>query len=189
MITIVGVGALGSHVALFLRNVDQPIKVIDFDRVAQKNTAAQMYGTASVGRNKAQALSQTMQFLFSTKLTTAPHRLTDANVAQLLGGATLVIDCLDNGPSRHLVQDYVRANDIACLHGALAADGQLGRIVWDHDFTIDDAPAGVATCETGEHLPHVGMVAACIARVAQSYLATGTQRNIQILGTGVAIAL
>jgi molybdopterin/thiamine biosynthesis adenylyltransferase len=185
-IVIAGVGALGSHAALFLRNVEATVRVIDFDRVEQKNTQSQFHGRSTVGKPKVLGLSQGMAFLFGTKLETNPHKLVDDNAKQLLGDADLVLDCLDNGGGRRVVQSFVRASSIPALHGALAPDGGFGRVVWDEDFEIDDE-SGVAgaTCENGEHLPFIAIVSACLARAAQVFLATGRKTGFEINPSGV----
>lgn len=170
-IVIVGVGALGSHVVQFLRNVDASIKVIDFDRIEQKNVLSQFHGRPSVGKNKATSLAQQMAFLFGKKIEAVPHKLIEDNVETLLKDADLVIDCLDNGASRRLVQGFVRKVGKPCLHGALAADGAFGRIVWDENFVIDDeGVGGGATCEDGAHLAFIGIVSACVARAVQEHM-------------------
>lgn len=180
-IVIVGVGALGSHVVQFLRNADAGIKIIDFDRVEQKNVQAQFHAQQSVGKNKTVALAQQMKFLFGRTIMAASAKLTFTNDKELLKDASLVIDCLDNGASRRVVQGYVRANNVPCLHGALAADGSFGRVVWDENFVIDDETgAGEATCENGEHLPFIVVVSAYIARSAQEFLGKDRKFGWQI---------
>lgn len=198
-IVIVGVGALGSHVALFLRNLDlqtaspgevYKLVVLDFDRIEHKNTLSQFHAKTGVGKNKALSLQQTLNFLFGVRVDAVPHKLTKDNARELLGGAALVIDCLDNGASRRVVQSITRELKVPCLHGALAADGVLGRVVWDDKFVIDDeAEQGAATCEDGEHLPFIGMVAAQLARSAQEFLKSGRQLSYQIVSRGLAIYL
>ena len=56
MIVITGVGALGSHLVQFIRNEKTAIRVVDFDRVEQKNVLSQFYGRPGVGKNKVLAL-------------------------------------------------------------------------------------------------------------------------------------
>ena len=58
---VVGTGALGSHAVLFLRNVDATLRLIDFDRVEQRNTASQFHAKGSVGKLKVQSLQQSMK--------------------------------------------------------------------------------------------------------------------------------
>lgn len=179
-VVIVGVGALGSHVVQFLRN-EAALRIIDFDRVEQKNVLAQFHSKPSVGKNKVQSVQQTMQFLFGLKVEGVPHKLVADNAKEILAKADLVIDCLDNGASRTVVQQHVRATGIPCLHGALAADGGYGRVAWDESFVIDyEGGPGAATCEGGEHLPFIGIVSAYIARAAQVFLKDGRKIGFEI---------
>ena len=170
---LVGVGALGSHAGLFLRNEGR-LHAIDFDRVEQKNLLAQFHGHSAVGKNKARGFADLMSFVFRTKVQQTPHRLTADNVEQLLGGADLVLDCLDNGASREVVQKFVRRTDTPCLHGAIAADGSFGRVIWDEGFEIDwEKEEGGATCEDGDNLPFICTVSAFVAKAAQGFLRGG----------------
>lgn len=186
MIVIVGVGALGSHLVQLIRNEKVDIKVIDFDRVEQKNVMSQFHGKPSVGKNKVDALKQTMDFLFKRNLQTVSHKLVENNIDVLLKGATLVVDCLDNGASRKLVQDYVRKHNLPCLHGALAPGGEFGRAIWDSLFVIDsEIGAGAATCEDGEFLPFIALTAAYMARSVQLFLKDGKKVGFSISPIGV----
>ena len=184
-ITIVGVGALGSHVCLLLRNCGSSLNIIDFDRVEQKNTASQFHGKPSVGKSKVQSLQQTMQFLFGLKIGTIPHKLTGDNDDALLSSADLILDCLDNGESRRILQNFARRSHKPCLHGALAADGAFGRVIWDEDFVIDDVATGAATCENGEFLPFIVNVSAYMAQAVQAFLKNGEKRGYQVFPHGV----
>lgn len=215
-VTIVGVGALGSHVALLLRN-EADLRLIDFDRVEQKNVLSQFHGRPSVGKNKAQALQQSLGFLFGAKPEAIPHRLTKDNAEQLLGDTNLIIDCLDNGEARRIIQKWIRLEapfdsgirpfrlsnfkaslvdgqpvlqatatpTTVCLHGALAADAGFGRVIWDEQFVIDDeSGAGAATCQDGEHLPFIAIVAAYLAQAAKIYLTTDQKVGYQVHAGG-----
>jgi len=181
IVTIVGVGALGSQAVMLLRNVAATLKVIDFDRVEPKNVQSQFHGKPGVGKPKVLALAGAMDMLFGVKLQTNSNKLVQNNVEQLLGGSDLVIDCLDNGEARRLIQGYVRKNGIPCLHGAVDANGTFGRIIWDEGFVIDDEDAvGAPTCENGEHLPFLSIVSAHVAHAAKEFLAKGTRLGYQV---------
>lgn len=170
-ITIIGVGALGSHLVQALRNEEATIKIIDFDRVEMRNVASQFHFKSSVGKKKTDALKQAMQFCYGRKIETVGNKLTADNVNQLLGGADLLIDCLDNGEARRLVQGFAKAEGVPCLHGGLAADGGFGRVVWTDDFVIDDVgDAGAPTCEDGEFLPFIEITASYLALAAQRFI-------------------
>ena len=180
-VVIVGVGALGSHLAHLSRNWTRPIRLVDFDRVEQRNTQAQFHTRMGLGRNKAQALQQALQGMFGLKVDSRPHRLTDDNLSQLLGEAELIVDCTDNAEARRLIQDYARQHQVACLHGALSADGNFARVVWDEHFVEDQEDrAGQATCEDANQLPFFALVASTLAISAQDFLLDGTRRSYQL---------
>lgn len=183
-VVVVGVGALGSHVVQLGRSLPVQWKVIDFDRIEAKNVLAQFHTRMGVGKNKAQALQQAMQGMFGVKIDAVPHRLSADNSEALLGDADLVVDCLDNAEARTLVQQFVRARGIACVHGALAPGGELGRVVWDHLFVIDseDSP-GQQTCEGGEHLAFIAQTAATLAQAIAIYVGDRRQISTQLLPT------
>ncbi len=186
IVTVVGVGALGSHLVQFLRNEDIALNVIDFDRVEQRNVASQFHTKNNVGKKKTDSLKMAMQFFYGRKITAVSNKLTRDNQKQLLGSAGLIIDCLDNGDGRRVIQDYVRAEGTPCVHGALAANGEYGQVIWDENFVIDNEPGeGVATCEDGEHLPFIGMTAIMLVRAAQAFLRSGSKLGFSICPTGV----
>ncbi len=184
-VTVVGVGALGSHLVQFLRNEPAALKIIDCDRVEQRNLASQFHGRPHLGKLKAESLKQTVQFLYGRPIEAVPHRLAASNVEVLLGGSDLIVDCLDNAETRQLVQRHVREHTLPCVHGALAADGAFGRVVWDEAFVIDEeANQGAATCTGGEFLPFIALTAAYLARAVQEFLASGTRRGYSISTVG-----
>jgi len=184
-VVVVGAGALGSHLVLFGRNWDCDLKVVDFDRIEQKNTQAQFHSKMGLRRNKAQALQQSLQGLFGRKIEAVPHRLTADNAEQLLGGADLVVDCTDNAQARRDIQALVRKAGVSCLHGALSGDGSFGRVVWDEHFREDEEGSeGEATCEDGEQLPFFALAAAQLAYEAQMFLSSGARRSFQITPAG-----
>jgi len=186
-IVIVGVGALGSHLVLLGRNWPVRFTVVDFDRVEKKNTMSQFHSRMGVGRNKAQAMQQSMQGLYGMRLEAVPHKLTADNAEALLGGADLVVDCVDNAATRRVISQTVRAAGIPCLHGAVAADGSYARVMWDETFSADEGAEGVATCEDGEHLPFIAFVTSRIADAVQRFLKDGEQVSSHLHPGGILI--
>lgn len=182
MVTIVGIGALGSHAALFLRNIEHPITLVDFDRIEMKNTHAQFHNRMNVGKFKVLALNQMMMGLFGRKFEVIPHKLIKGNVFAILNpdSTNLVIDCTDNIEARSLIQNHCKVHDIPCLHGCLAGDGRFARVIWAEQFIPDAEGAEEATCEGGEHLPFYGVAASYLAVEAQRFLETGRKRNLHI---------
>ena len=185
-IVVAGVGALGSHFIQFSRNLrDARFKIVDFDRVEIKNIQAQFYSRTSTGKTKTEALRQLMDFLFRTPIDGAPARLSSVNVDALIPQDTgLVVDCLDNGASRRLIQAHVRSHRIPCLHGALAADGEFGRVIWDESFVVDDAPPSAPTCTDGNALPFIALTSAYLAQAAAAFVTNGKKIGFSISPAG-----
>ena len=180
-VVIIGVGALGSHLVMLARNLGNPLRLVDFDRVEQKNTQGQFHSKMGLGKNKALALQQTLLGLWGLKVEVIPHKLTPDNVSTVLGDAALVIDCTDNAEARRTIKNFVRLADIPCLHGALAADGSFGRVIWDEFFKEDEEGAGgQASCEDGKNLGFHALVAAQMALVAQKFLDDETRSSYQM---------
>lgn len=184
-ITIIGAGALGSHLVQALRNEDVTLKVIDFDRVEMRNVASQFHFKQNVGKKKTDSLKQAMQFCYGRKIEVVGNKLTADNCEQLLSGADLLVDCLDNGDARRLVQGFARSKSVPCLHGALAADGGFGRVIWDDGFVIDDGAEGEATCEGGEFLPFIAITASYLAYAVQRFVKDGRMTGYSISPAGV----
>lgn len=177
-VTIVGVGALGSHVAQLLRN-EAHINVVDFDRIESKNLLSQFHSKIGNGKYKALALQQMMNYLWGTRIGAITNKLERTNLA-LLSTGDLVIDCVDNVTARQLIQAHCREHKVPCVHGGLAADAQFGRVVWSERFVPDEADAGAPTCEDGAALPFIGIVSAYLARAAQMFLRDGVRAGFEI---------
>jgi molybdopterin/thiamine biosynthesis adenylyltransferase len=174
-VTIIGAGALGSHVALLARNWKLRIIVVDGDRVEQKN-----------GKNKAMGLKQMMQGFWGRDIKPVPTMLTEHNVDTMFAGTEFVIDCTDNAKARELIQNHCKAHGIPCLHGAMSADGSFARVVWTEHFVFDhEGVEGEATCEDGENLPLHGLYGGLIANVAQRFLADGIKESFQATGSSI----
>lgn len=189
-IVVIGAGALGSHYIMLARNLDCTIKVIDFDVVERKNTLGQFHSNMGLGKNKASAIQQALMGLWNVRINAVPRKLTPDNAEALLGDACLVIDATDNAAARRAIMGMVRAHKVPCLHGALAADGSFGQVVWDEFFKEDEeGEAGQATCEDGENLPFHAAVAAQMALSTQQFLKTGKKFSYQMThGTLLRIA-
>ena len=172
-ILVGGAGALGSHFTYRARDLSSEVElsVIDFDRVETKNLTSQWFVKQMVGKNKATAVKMQWQNFYGLRLKDYTVRLSEENVATILDEHDLIIDCFDNAESRQLIQNYVREQGIACLHGGLAADGEYGAVRWDTDFVIDseDVP-GQATCEGGGFLPVILAISGALVASVQGFI-------------------
>ncbi len=183
-----GVGALGSNAVVACRNLEAQLVLVDFDRVESKNCLSQAFVKPSVGKNKAEALKLQLANFWGVKAEAFGVRVGEENVATLCGAADLVVDAFDNAKSRRVLATFARAAGKALVHAAVSADGTFGLVRWDERFEADeeDTP-GAATCEGGEHLPLVSLVASTLARTVQDHLATGRKRDAMVSLSGVTI--
>lgn len=183
-ITIVGLGALGSHAALALRNAGN-LKLVDFDLVEQKNTLAQFHSKMGLRRNKAQALQQAFQGMWGIKTDAIPHKVTADSVQAILGGSDLVLDCTDNFAARACIKQFCTDKDIPLLHGAMSADGTFGQVLWTERFKADEESGDGATCEDGENLPFHLLMGSVMAQTVKSFLKSGKRYCFQVTPAGI----
>ena len=183
-----GVGALGSNAVVACRNLDARLVLVDFDRVASNNCLSQAFVKASVGKNKADALKLQLGSFWGVKAESFGVRVDENNVAALCGSADLVIDAFDNAKSRRVLSTWATAAGKPLVHAAVSADGTFGIVRWDERFVADeeDTP-GQATCEGGEHLPLIALVASTLARTVQDFVEHGTRRDAMIARSGVTV--
>ena len=177
-VVLIGVGALGSNLVLCARSIEGlEWTIVDFDRVEFKNTQSQFHPVTSIGKSKVESMRRTMFGLFKHRIDGRPVKLTDQNVEQLLGGADLVVDCLDNAPARESLKAWTDRHDVPCLHGGVAEDGEFGIVRWDDNFAIDkESAAGQQTCEAGEHTPFMLLVSSAMAVALQEFAADSSRR-------------
>ena len=187
-IVFCGVGALGSNAVVACRNLEAQLVLVDFDRVESKNCLSQAFVKPSVGKNKAEALKLQLANFWGVKVEAFGVRVGEENVATLCGAADLLVDAFDNAKSRRILATYARANGKALVHAAVSADGTFGLVRWDERFAADEeGTPGQATCEGGEHLPLIAIVASTLARTVQEHLATGKPRDAMVSLSGVSI--
>jgi molybdopterin-synthase adenylyltransferase len=181
-----GVGALGSNAVISCRNLEAQLVLVDFDRVESKNCLSQAFVKQSIGKNKADALKLQLSNFWGVKAEAFGVRIEEGNVATLCGAADLIIDAFDNAKSRRVLSAFARGNGKALVHAAVSADGTFGLVRWDERFEPDEeSVAGEATCEGGEHLPLIALVASTLARTIQEFQKSQTKRDSMISLSGV----
>ncbi len=176
-VCVCGAGALGGHVVEGLARVGfGRVRVVDFDRVEERNLSGQPYGRRDVGQLKASTLAKRIYRELGVDVAAECVRLEPGNAAMVLAGAELVVDVFDNTESRALVQRVAAQVGAACLHVGMAAG--YAEAVWDPGYRV---PEVVSAQEDpcGEALArNLGVIAAAAAceRVAQ-WVSTGERRG------------
>jgi len=129
-VVIAGSGGLGSPAAIYLAAAGVgTIRIVDHDRVELSNLNRQiLHWDNDIGRNKvdsaAEKLSQLNQ---GVKIEAVEEMINEANVSRLVAGFDLIVDGLDNLPTRYLLNKAAIENNIPFVHGTVY--GLEGRVM------------------------------------------------------------
>jgi adenylyltransferase/sulfurtransferase len=168
---IVGCGALGSfHAAALARAGCGRVTIIDRDYVESANLHRQWLfeeSDAAEGLPKAAAAERRLGRINSTvQVRGVVADLTASNVADLLGGAGVILDGTDNFDARYLINDFAVSRGIPWIYGAAVGSYGLtmpvipGRTACLR-CVYPEPPAGAQpTCETA------GVIGAVVSAVA-----------------------
>ena len=155
-VAVVGIGGLGSPVALYLAAAGVgTLGLIDFDVVDVSNLQRQvLFGSADVGRPKVAAAAERLQQA-NPHVVLEPHpvQLTSANALEILGAYDVVVDGTDNFPTRYLV------NDACVLLGKPYVYGSILR--FEGQLSVFDARTGPCYRCLFREPPPPGLVPSC----------------------------
>jgi adenylyltransferase/sulfurtransferase len=130
---IAGAGGLGSPVsfALALAGIGT-IRICDFDSPELSNLNRQfLHDDSRLGMNKAESARQTLSRLNPhVRIEAITERIEDANADRLVGDAALIMDCMDNFPTRFALNRAAIAKRIPLVHGSIW--GLEGRVSFFH---------------------------------------------------------
>ncbi|PWH81994.1 dinucleotide-utilizing protein [Algibacter marinivivus] len=121
-VLVIGAGGLGCPVLQYLTAAGVgTIGVIDFDVVELSNLQRQvLFGTSSLGKNKAIAAKERLQDLNNDILITAyPEPLTYQNAIALFHQYDIIVDGSDNFETRYLVNDACIITNKPLVFGAI----------------------------------------------------------------------
>ncbi len=121
-IVIAGGGGLGSPTSIYLAAAGVgTIRIIDCDRVALSNLNRQiLHWDKDVGKRKVDSATEKLRNLNQEiKIEAIEEKITEANVPQLVAGFDLIVDAMDNLPTRYLLNKAAIENNIPFFHGAI----------------------------------------------------------------------
>ena len=128
-VLIVGVGGLGSPIALYLAGAGVgTIGLIDDDTVSETNLQRQvLYSEPEIGLSKAEQAKLRLQALNSDiRVEAWNERLTPQNAECLIANYDIVVDGCDNFRTRYLINDTCVRLDKVYVYGAIREfDGQV----------------------------------------------------------------
>lgn len=174
-VTVCGGGALGANLTETLaRQGFGRLRVIDRDRVEERNLSTQPFYRTDVGAHKAKILANTLYRALGVKVEPFAEELTSLNVGKLLAGSALVVDTFDNSVSRQAVKDACEKANLPCLHVGLAGD--YAEIIWNARYRVpSDVNDDVCDYPLARNL--VGLAVAIAAETIVGYVANGEQNS------------
>jgi molybdopterin/thiamine biosynthesis adenylyltransferase len=177
-ITVCGAGALGANVAETLgRSGIGALRVVDHDRVEERNLSTQPYSRADVGAAKARVLANCLYRAVGAEVDARVETLTAANVGKLLGGSAVVVDAFDNSVARAAVTAWCAHAGVACLHAGVA--GGYGEVIWNESYRVP-SDAGDDVCDYPLARTLAVLTAAIACEEVVSFLATGERRSFTV---------
>jgi len=137
-IMVIGCGFIGSHVAdelpklFYSQDHHAHFVFIDFDTWEDRNAANQNVSGRDAGQNAYKAYT-CVNYASSYPGITAEaitEKLDASNVSKFLSDADLIIDCVDNIPTRQIIWGYALSGVSGpCMHTGISREGQ-GMINW-----------------------------------------------------------
>jgi molybdopterin/thiamine biosynthesis adenylyltransferase len=121
-VLVVGVGGLGSPVALYLAAAGVgALGLVDADRVEIGNLQRQiLHATADIGRPKVESAADRLRELNpDLHIEIHPFRLTADRATGLVARYDFVVEATDNFESKFVVSDACRAAGRACSHAGI----------------------------------------------------------------------
>jgi molybdopterin/thiamine biosynthesis adenylyltransferase len=125
---IAGAGGLGSPVSIYLTAAGVGhLRLVDHDTVDITNLNRQVaHWTADVGRRKVESAQEKLAKLnHNVSVETLNATISDKNVSELVSGFDLIVDAMDNLPTRYLLNRTAIEHGIPFMHGAV--NGFQGR--------------------------------------------------------------
>jgi len=127
---IAGAGGLGSPAAIYLTAAGiGNMRIVDHDKVELSNLNRQvLHWDEDRGRSKADSAANKLTMLNpDVEIEAIQETITEANLAHLLAGFDLIVDAMDNLPTRYLLNKAALEHNIPFFHGAIY--GFEGRVM------------------------------------------------------------
>lgn len=177
-VTVCGAGALGANIVENLaRSGFNKLKVVDRDRIEERNLSTQPYYRSDVGAFKAKILANNLYRAIGVKVEASTQELTEKNIESLLKDSDLVIDAFDNSTSRGIVKAYCERVNLACLHAGLGGD--YAEVIWNDVYRVpSDANDDVCDYPLARNLVMLTVAIACESII--TFVATEKQLSYTV---------
>ncbi|MEW6375472.1 MAG: HesA/MoeB/ThiF family protein [Thermodesulfobacteriota bacterium] len=129
-VAIAGAGGLGSPIAIYLTAAGiGRIRVIDHDEVTLSNLNRQiLHWEEDIGRKKVDSARTKLRNLNrAVEIEAIAETITECNVSQFVDGCDVIVDAMDNLPTRYILNRCAIRKNIPFFHGAV--NGFEGRVM------------------------------------------------------------
>lgn len=155
---LIGAGSLGSTFAHEVAKRSFALKrtvrmtIVDDDKVSERNCASQEFTPVHIDRPKAEVVAEYVNQFPTANAIPVVERLTMENAERLIVGDeyTMLVDMVDNVPTRQLIATLGAAFDIPVLHAGMSQMGN-GQVTWNYQ-TFDTFPFSVQNMTPGQWL-------------------------------------
>ena len=163
-VIIAGSGGLGSLTSTYLAVAGVGvIRIVDNDKVELSNLNRQvLHWDEDIGRRKVASAAEKLKKLNpETEIEAIDEMITEANVSQFVAGFDLVVDAMDNLPTRYLLNKAALEKDIPFFHGAVYGfEGRAMTIIPGKTACLECVYHGATTPK--EKFPVIGVTPAII---------------------------
>jgi molybdopterin/thiamine biosynthesis adenylyltransferase len=121
-VLIAGAGGLGSPIAIYLAAAGVGnIRLVDHDTVELSNLNRQiLHWDENIGMNKTDSAAAKLKRLNpDVNIEAIAETITDNNISRLAADFDLIVDAMDNLPTRYLLNKTALEKNIPFLHGAV----------------------------------------------------------------------
>jgi adenylyltransferase/sulfurtransferase len=130
---IAGAGGLGSPVAIYLAAAGVGrLKICDFGEPELSNLNRQVLHTdKDIGKNKALSAKEILAEINPHVIVeNLSDKIERENIAQLTGDSQIIVDCMDNFPTRHILNEHAVKMGIPFVHAGVS--GMSGQLTFIH---------------------------------------------------------
>ena len=169
-VLIIGVGGLGSPVAMYLAAAGVgELTLVDDDKVDLSNLQRQIvHSTDRIGSSKVESAKQTLKQLNpDCNVTTIDSRLSETALLNLVKDVTVIVDCCDNFDTRFMLNRVGFNSKTPLVSGAaIRWEGQLSTYTYQKDTPCyrclyEEDSFNDQTCsQNGVAAPLVGIIGA-----------------------------
>lgn len=167
-VAIIGVGTIGSHLALTLGRMQIPLELYDADTIEEHNLATQSYGVSDIGKEKVVAVIEQLSLLGGEQTHNGLSEMYDGKTIP----ADIIVSTVDSLDARRAIAQGLIANNSQTP----IVDGRVGREQVEAYYFPTAVEWLAQLPETGDQDPCGARFTAYTANIAAGLLANNVKR-------------